>query len=196
MTFRRAVDERLLYGRSCESIAAATIYVAVRTGGVMRRLAEIVAVSSEPRRLIARDARHLQRELGLPIEPPSVVEYLPRIRTALRMDERTGRRARRLLEAAVEANVHSGRDPNGLAASALYTVSLLDDRCRDRCQTTVAEAADVTPETIRERHRELRELCPDVFGVETSRRQPSTLVEIRPDGSANSSSRPFDRLRS
>jgi len=163
--FRRAVEERLLYGRPCESVAAAAVYLAVRRSGVHRRLAEIVTASSESRRRVARDARHLKRELELAVEPPAVEEYLPQISSALDLADQSERRARRLLEAAIDANVHSGRDPGGLAASACYTVSLLGDgpRCS---QSAAATAGDVCPETIRQRHRELRELWVDVFESE------------------------------
>jgi len=164
--FRRAVEERLLYGRSCESAAAAAVYLAVRRSGVHRRLTEIVTASSESRRRVARDARHLKRELELAVEPPAAEEYLPQISSALGLDERSERRARQLLEAAIDANMHSGRDPGGLAASACYTVSLLEDGpgCS---QSAAATAGDVCPETIRQRHRELREICSDVFEAES-----------------------------
>lgn len=164
--YRRAVDERLLYGRSCETVAAAAVYVSVRRSGIHRELSEIAAESPESQRRIARDARHLQRELGLEVEPPAVVEYLPRIRSKLGLGERAGRRARRLLEAAIEANLHSGRDPSGVAASALYTVTLFDDSAPDCSQRAAAGAADVCPETVRDRYRELNELYPDIFDVD------------------------------
>jgi transcription initiation factor TFIIB len=164
--YRRAVDERLLYGRSCESVAAASVYVGVRRSGVHRELSEIAAESLESQRRIARDARHLQRKLGLGVEPPAVVEYLPRIRSTLGLSDRAGRGARRLLEAAIEANVHSGRDPRGLAASALYTVTLLDDSSPGVSQRAAAGAADVCPETVRDRYRELRGIYSDVFDVD------------------------------
>lgn len=177
--FRRAREEHLLYGRPYESIAAATVYVAVRTTGVHRSLGAVVAASACRRRRIGRDARHLQRELDLAVEPPAVVEYLPAIRATLGMDERIERRARRLLEAAVESNVHSGRDPTGLAASALYTVARRDDRCPDCSQVEVAEAADVCPETIRARHEELRTLRPDESGSSGDDR-PTVSAETSP----------------
>lgn len=177
--FRRAVEERLLYGRACESVAGAAIYLAVRRSGVHRRLAEIATVSSESRRRITRDARHLKRELQLTVEPPAVAEYLPQIRSELGLDERSERRARRLLEAAIDANVHSGRDPGGLAASACYTVSLLDGE--SACsQSAAAAAGDVCAETIRHRHRELRELCSDVFERESLDGSAIQAQQVRP----------------
>lgn len=163
--FRRALEERLLYGRSCESIAAAAVYLAVRRSAVHRPLSEITTASTELRRRVTRDARHLQRELDLAVEPPQVVDYLPQIRSTLGLDERAERRAQELLDAAIEANFHSGRDPSGLAASALYTVSLLEDH--STCsQAAAASAGGVCTETIRRRYRELRDLCPVVFGTD------------------------------
>ncbi|MEF8882503.1 MAG: transcription initiation factor IIB family protein [Halapricum sp.] len=185
VVFRQALDEHLLYGRAYESIASASTYLGVRTVGVVRTLSEIQTASKCPDGHVARDVRFLQRELDLAVEPPDVRAYLSRLRSTLGVDEGLTRKARALLDAAVEANLHSGRDPQGLAGGALYTASLLAESHADLCQTEVAEVADLSAETIRARHEELRPLCPEVFGFDvTEIESPSSRAGER-RGTAN-----------
>lgn len=165
VVYRRALEENLLRGWAYESIAAAAVYVAARNAGAVRTMSEVVGWSCRPERAIARAVRHLQRELGLAVDPPEVADYLPAIADDLALSQRVCRLAGSLLDAAIEANLHSGRDPSALAASALYTVTLVIEETPDLCQTEVSDAADVSPLTVRTHFRKLRPLCPDVFDV-------------------------------
>ena len=166
VVYRRASSENLLYGWSYESIASAATFVAARNTGAIRTLTEVVAVSHHAERRVARAIRHLQRELNLGVEPPSVVEYVPTIASDLDLSERHQRLARALLEAAIDENIHSGRDPSALAASALYTVTLAVADTPNLCQTEISGVVDVCPLTIRSHFREFRPLCPQVFDVD------------------------------
>ncbi|WP_229125295.1 transcription initiation factor IIB [Halapricum desulfuricans] len=161
--FRRALGEHLLYGRAYESIAGATVYLGARQVDVVRTLTEVANASRCPNTTVVRDVRFLQRELKIAVGPLSAAVYLPRLRSALGLDERAVRSARRLLEAAIAENLHSGRDPKGVAAGALYTVSRLDGCAADLRQTEVAAAADVSPETVRARFDEFASCCPEVL---------------------------------
>lgn len=168
VTYRRAVEESLLYGWCYEGIASAAVYIAARNTGAVRTLSEVVAVSYRPERPVARAVRHLQRELGLAVEPPAVTEYVPTVGDDLGLSERVQRLACDLLDAAMAENIHSGRDPSALAASALYTVTLAVEGTPPLCQTDVSAAVDVCPLTVRSHFRELRRLCPAVFDVSPS----------------------------
>jgi transcription initiation factor TFIIB len=192
VVFRRAVEEDALPGWAYESVASAAVYIAARNAGAVRTLSEVAERSRRGQRRIGRASRHLQRELDLEVSPPSVREYVPAVSDALGLSERMTRRAQALLTAAVEENVHSGRDPTALAASALYTVSLAVEDAPPLCQTDVSEAADSCPLTIRSHFRELRPLCPGVFDVSPDAIQSPTdragrRSDIDPDGSADSS---------
>lgn len=164
--YRRALDDNLLYGWSYEGITSAAVFIAARQTGAVRTLSEIVACSYRPKRRVARAIRHLQRELNLAVEPPAVTEYVPTIADDLDLSKRQQRLARALLEAAIDENIHSGRDPSALAASALYTVSLAVSDTPDLCQTEISDAVDIAPLTVRTHFRELRPLCPKVFDVD------------------------------
>lgn len=191
VVFRRALDEHLLYGWAYEAVAAATVYIAARNGGAVRTLEEVVDTSGRPQRRVGRAVRHLQRELDLAVEPPAVVEYVPTVADDLGLSERTRRLARRLLEDAVGENLHSGRDPTALAASALYTVTLAVEGTPPLCQTEVGDAVGVSPLTLRTHFRDLRPLCPDALDVAPEDIESPTVRSGR--GSASEANAPDGR---
>lgn len=174
VVFRRAVEEDVLPGWAYESVASAAVYVAARNAGTVRTLSEVSERSRRAERRVGRAVRHLQRELRLEVDPPSVTAYVPAVSDALGLSERLTRLAQSLLEVAVAENVHSGRDPTALAGSALYTVSLAIEDAPPLCQTDVSDAVGSCPLTIRNNFRELRPLCPGVFDVDPDAIQSPT----------------------
>ena len=73
----------------------------------------------------------------------------------MKMSEKTQRRAREILFRARQMGISAGKDPMGLAASALYVACTLEGE--EKTQKDVAEAARVTEVTIRNRYKGLRE---------------------------------------
>jgi len=155
--YRRALDENLLPGRSIEGMAAASLYAAARLEGVARSIDEIATVSRVGDLEIKRAYRYVDRELGLETPPAHPTEYLGRFASELDCPEATERLARDLTDAAVDAAVHSGKSPVGIAASALYAASRL--RGGDLTQAAVSETASVSEVTIRNRYREVLEVA-------------------------------------
>ena len=161
VVYRRALNEDLIRGRSIEGVATAALYAACRSEGIPRSLTEVTSVSRVGRTEIGRTYRFLASELGLGLEPVEPRQFLPRFASAMDLDERVVRTARRLLDETRERGLHAGRSPSGLAAAALYTAAR---RCGDeRTQREAADVGQVTPNTIRKRHREHVELLDDEF---------------------------------
>ncbi|WP_280586507.1 transcription initiation factor IIB family protein [Halorubrum sp. Boch-26] len=153
--FDSAQDESLLRGRSLEGFAAACVYVACRTADVARTVGEVCAEAkaTEDEHRAAFDA--MNRELGLPIGPTGPAEYLPRFASDLGCSADVERRAGELAGRAVEEGIANGRNPVGVAAACLYTASReLDADCT---QQEAADAADVTPVTVRRTYVDLTE---------------------------------------
>jgi len=157
--YRRALDENLLPGRSIEGVATAALYGAARQAGTPRSLDELERVSRVGRRELTRTYRYVCRELGLEVEPTKPEQYLPRLTSALELDEDVERRARSLLSTARREGLHSGRSPVGLAAAAVYASSLLTNH--KVTQEAVGEAASVSEVTIRNRYTELLDVVED-----------------------------------
>jgi len=154
--YRRALEEELLPGRSIEGMATAALYAAMRQAGIPRSVDELATVSRIDYLEATRSYRYLVRELELPVAPPDPLEYVPRYASRLEVSNETERRARELLETGIEAGVHSGKHPVGLAAAALYAASRLTDE--DLTQDVVSATTDVSEVTIRNRYQELLEL--------------------------------------
>ncbi|MFB6201967.1 MAG: transcription initiation factor IIB family protein [Halorhabdus sp.] len=154
--YRKALREDLLPGRSIEGMATASLYAAARQAGNPRSLDEFEPVSRVRRQKFARAYRYLARQLELGIAPADPVEYLPRFVSELDASDELERQARDLLETAKREGIHSGKNPTGLAAGAIYAAGLLvSDRLT---QGEIAATADVSEVTIRDRYSELLEL--------------------------------------
>jgi transcription initiation factor TFIIB len=151
--YRRALDAGLLPGRSIEGIASATLYAAARIEGVARSVDEVAAVSRVEALEIERAYRYVVRELDLTIPPTNPLEYVGRFASKLECRDDTERRARELIEEGIEAGVHSGKHPVGIAASALYAAGQLTGE--DIVQREISAVTDVSTVTIRNRYREL-----------------------------------------
>jgi transcription initiation factor TFIIB len=158
--YQRALDEDLLRGRSIEGVSTAVLYAASRQAGLPRSLDETTAVSRVEKMEIMRTYRYISRELGLEMSPTDPANYLPRFASDLGVSEEVEHEARKLLEAAVEEGVTSGKNPTGLAGAAIYAAGLL---CGEKyTQDTIGEVADVTQVTIRNRYKELLELKDEI----------------------------------
>jgi len=151
--FESAQNEDLLQGRSLEGFAAAVVYATCRTEGIARTVDELCTVAkADPAELrAAYDA--LNRDLGLPTGPIDPREYVPRFATELDLPTAVRKRAEELVGVARERGVVCGRNPAGVAAGCLYTAASEQDV--ELTQAEAADAADVTPVTLRATYTEL-----------------------------------------
>jgi len=145
--FRTAQKESLLRGRSLEGFAAACVYAACRINTVSRTIEETVATAKADRAEFQAAYDALNRELGLPVEPTSPAEYLPRYASELDLSSAVERRAEKLVDRTRKEGIANGRNPSGVAAACLYTAAKEVDA--EVTQRRVAEVASVTPVTIR-----------------------------------------------
>ena len=151
--YRRALSENLLPGRSIEGVCTASLYAAARKENVPRSVDELTHVSRISSLRFQRAYRYLVKQLELQIRPADPEQYLPRFASELDATDYTERLARELLEDAKKAAIHSGKNPVGLAAAALYAGSRLADE--DVTQRDVSDVTDVSKVTIRNRYQEL-----------------------------------------
>jgi transcription initiation factor TFIIB len=159
VVYRQAMDEGLIQGRSIEGVATGTLYVACRQENIPRSLDELADVSRVSRVEIGRTYRYLASELGLELRPIDPQQFLPRFCSELDLGRDVQERASEILAAAAEEGLHSGRSPTGLAGAAIYYASLLVGE--KRTQAEIAEVAQVTEVTIRNRYQEQASLRED-----------------------------------
>ena len=153
--YRKAVKERLIRGRSIQGVTAAAIYVACRQCGVARTLDDIAQASTVNKKEVGRCYRFLLKQLNYYIPPVKTSQYITKFSNQLTMEGTTEEIAHKILFVAKELKLTSGRGPAGIAAAASYIASALTGE--RRTQREVAEIAQVTEVTIRNRYKELVE---------------------------------------
>ena len=153
--YRKALERNLVRGRSIAAIIAACVYAACRDGQIPRTLKDVAAASNGKKKDLARSYRLLHREMDLRMPVTDPAKCVSAIASRAAMSEKTQRRAREILLMAQHAGISAGKDPTGLAASALYVACSLGGE--EKTQKDIATAAGVTEVTIRNRYKGLRE---------------------------------------
>ncbi|WP_101294229.1 transcription initiation factor IIB [Halegenticoccus soli] len=150
--YRRALNEDLIRGRSIEGVATSALYAACRQEGIPRSLDEVAEVSRVPQKEIGRTYRYISQELGLELKPVDPKQFVPRFASELGMSKEAQAKATEIIDVSAEQGLLSGKSPTGFAAAAIYAASLL---CNEKkTQREVADVAQVTEVTIRNRYQE------------------------------------------
>jgi transcription initiation factor TFIIB len=151
--YRKAVKERLIRGRSIQGVTSAALYLACRQCGLPRTLDEISQASTVPKKEVGRSYRFLIKELNYSIPPLKPSQYITKFSNQLTMQGKVEEIAHKILTSAKELKLTSGRGPTGIAAAASYIASVLTGE--RKTQREIAEIAQVTEVTIRNRYKEL-----------------------------------------
>jgi transcription initiation factor TFIIB len=152
--YRKALEKGLIRGRSITEMIAAALYAACRDSEIPRTLKDVASVANINRKDLARSYRLLIREMDLKMPVPDPAKSVAKIASKVEAGESTRRRALEILARAKQSGVAAGKDPVGLAASALYVASTLSGE--GKTQRDIAKAAGVTEVTIRNRYKNLR----------------------------------------
>jgi transcription initiation factor TFIIB len=169
--FMRGLERGLEKGRSFAQITASSLYTACRERGFPRTLDDVAAISGVRRDEIAKGYRLLVNEFDLKIPIADPAEYLVTVASRLKVSPKAEAGAIEILSRAKKAGISAGKDPIGLAASAIYLASLLDGL--NMTQARAAEAAGVTEVTVRNQSKRLRKILTVQPGRTLRRRRPS-----------------------
>jgi transcription initiation factor TFIIB len=88
----------------------------------------------------------------MPVADP--VHSIPKIASKIAINEKTQQTAIKLLHNAEEKKIIAGKDPQGMAAAAIYIACVIEGE--KKTQKEIAEAAGVTEVTVRNRYKGLR----------------------------------------
>ncbi len=153
MIYRKALKRGMIRGRPIHSMAAASVYIACRQCEVVRSLEDIASVSNITKKEVARYYRFMVTELKpkVPLVMPS--SYISKIVSRLGLKGEIEVHAVELLNRAVEMKLTVGRSPSGMAAACVYISTRYAGG--HVTQKEIAEVAQVTEVTIRNRYKEL-----------------------------------------
>ncbi len=150
--YRQALERDLIRGRSIEGVATSALYTACRQEDIPRSLEEVTAVARVEQREIGRTYRYIADELDINLEPTDPRQFVPRFCSELEVSKDVETTAMEIIEETTGQGLHSGKSPTGYAAAAIYAAGLL---CEETVpQRAVAETAQTTVVTVRNRYRE------------------------------------------
>lgn len=154
--YRKAEKRGIIRGRTVPSILAASLHIACREAEVPNTLKEIAKASNIRLKSLSKDYRLLLTELDLKVPNNDLIHCVFKVGNALQMTEKTKRRAIELVDLInkKDRNTYtSGKDPMGLAATALFVASA--NNGENMTQREIANAAGLTAVTIRCRLKEI-----------------------------------------
>ena len=153
--YRKALEKRLVRGRSISALLASSLYAACRNTETPRTLQDISKAANLKRKDIARCYRLLHRELELKMPVVDPVSCISRIASKINLTEKTRRVAVIILKNAQERKESAGKDPMGITAAALYLACIKTGE--SITQKNISDASGVTEVTVRNRCKSLRE---------------------------------------
>jgi transcription initiation factor TFIIB len=151
--YRKALEKRLSRSSSIEVMAAATLYAACRIRKIPRTLDEVADNTHISKKQLGQCFRRLVRTVDVSVPISKSTDFISRFSNELELSGTVSKRAMKILEGAKEAGVTAGKDPIGLAASALYIAGIIENE--RRTQREVAQITRVTEVTVRNRYKEL-----------------------------------------
>ena len=154
--YRKAMERKLVRGRSIQGLVAACIYASCRNTETPRTLDDIANGINIRRKEVARGYRLIFRELDLKMPVVDPVKGVSRIASIAELSEKCKRKAIQILNQAKKCGIVAGKDPMGIAAAALYLACISIGETKS--QKDISIASGVTEVTIRNRCAGLRKM--------------------------------------
>jgi transcription initiation factor TFIIB len=154
--YRTCSKMKVAKSKSILGMTAATVYLACRKCGVSRTLKEVSRAAGMEKGSVARYFRLVLKEVEKGYVPPTSVEkYISKLVNTAKIDARVEHIALTLSRDTADSRISSGKAPAGLAAAFVYISSVMNGTHIP--QREVAEYAEVTEVTVRNRCREILE---------------------------------------
>jgi transcription initiation factor TFIIB len=161
--YGECAKKKLTMGRSIYGFIAASLYASIRIHELPRLLEEVCDSELVPQRTVHKSLglliKEILPELGLKYKPITSKLLVYRFGNDLDLPMNVQRTAVQLIEKAHANGLNSiGKDPRGLAASALYhATKILDNNAHSRTQAEIAEVAKITEVTLRSRVKDIKQ---------------------------------------
>jgi len=153
--YRKASEKNLIRGRTVKGIAGACLYAACRDLEHTRTLKEIAQHLGIGRKDLAKSYRKIFRELGFVVSIADPVKSINKIASKVGVKEKTIRKAVHVLDLAQDAGIVAGKNPEIIAATAIYAACMLTGE--NKSQHKIAIAENTSTVSIRNRILEFRE---------------------------------------
>jgi transcription initiation factor TFIIB len=151
--YRKMMQKGNSRGRAIKSLTASAIYVACRQCNVIRTLDDIAECTDLSKKAIARAYRFMHQTIELNIPLFSFRKYISKYVSQLELCGETELLALKLLSTVISQNLTVGRSPRGITSSCVYIACQIIGE--EPTQTDLAEIAQVSEVTIRNRYKEM-----------------------------------------
>jgi transcription initiation factor TFIIB len=156
--YRKALDKKIIKGRSIRALIVAAVYASCRDLSVPRTLEEISVAANTDAIFAGKCYRLLVQNLELRLPVIDSNKYLARISNKAKVSEKTYRSALDMLSTIKNDLISHGKDPNALAVAVLYAACLREGE--NVSQAQVAVAGDISIVTLRKRFQDVRKIFP------------------------------------
>ena len=156
--YRKALDKKIIKGRSIRALIVAAVYAACRDLSVPRTLEEISVAANTDAIFAGKCYRLLILNLELRLPVIDSNKYLARISNKAKVSEKTYRKALGMLSTIKGNPISHGKDPNALAVAVLYAACQREGE--NISQAQVAVAGDISIVTLRKRFQDVRKIFP------------------------------------
>jgi len=156
--YRKALDKRIIKGRSIRALIVAAVYAACRDLSIPRTLEEISVAANTDAIFAGKCYRLLVQNLELHLPVIDSNKYLARIANKAKVSEKSYRRALEMLSIIKKNPLSHGKDPNALAVAVLYAACLNEQESVSQAQ--IAVAGDISIVTLRKRFQDVRKIFP------------------------------------
>jgi transcription initiation factor TFIIB len=156
--YRKALDKRIIKGRSIRALVVASVYAACRELNVPRTLDEVAEMANADSVFSGKCYRLLVRHLKLHLPVIDSNVYLSKIANKAKVSEKTYRKALEMLTTIKENSISHGKDPNALAVAVLYAACLKESEKVSQAQ--IAVAGDTSIVTLRKRFQDVKKIFP------------------------------------
>ena len=152
--YRSAVRTGTAKSKSINGMAAASVYLACRKCRTSRSMREVANVANMPKANVARYYRLILKEVQKDYVPlHSLESYISKLVNIANLDPKIERLAITISSQIQDSVLSSGKSPVGIAAAFVYISSvMIGEKIPQR---EIAEYADITEVTIRNRTREI-----------------------------------------
>jgi len=153
---RKLVEKISIRRPQLKNYLAAALYIACKMCSIPKTPNEIMHVLGVNRRELWYACRRI-KELVLQKHVPLIkpIELIPKLASSLKLPAEVQTQAAIILNKASKYHLTDGKGPLGLAAAALYVAAILLDH--KKTQKEIAEGANITEVTVRNRYRDIVE---------------------------------------
>ncbi|MHA1828396.1 MAG: transcription initiation factor IIB, partial [Candidatus Heimdallarchaeaceae archaeon] len=152
MIYRKILKTGLVRGRSTEALVSAALYLSCRLHKQPATLEDVADKIRLDKKKLAKNFRLLLKHLDLKMPLASPESSIAKFASLLNFSPKVLNDAKEILTLARTSKITVGKNPNSLAAAALYIAALKN---KIKCpQNEIAKTCQITEVTLRNRYKE------------------------------------------